>query len=118
MKKFKYTRLYTDSKGDSRLEDVEEPLTDKGPIGYLSDIFDVREMQFRVNDAGYDWDFHNAPARQFIILLDGEIEITTSLGEVRRFGGGDVLLVEDTHGKGHKTRNVKHQIRRSIFVKL
>jgi uncharacterized cupin superfamily protein len=34
------------------------------------------------------------------VLLDGEIEIGTSTGEKRTFKGGDVLLVEDTTGKG------------------
>jgi hypothetical protein len=40
--------------------------------------------------ADYDWDFHNAPQRQFIILLKGIIEITTSDGESRIFSGGDI----------------------------
>ncbi len=113
-----YTRLYTDEQGESNFEDVNIPLIDMGSIGYLSDVRDVESLQFRQNDADYDWDFHNAPARQFIILLDGEIEITTSRGDVRKFSGGDVLLVEDTHGKGHKTRNIKKQIRKSVFIRI
>ena len=118
VKKFPYTRLYTDSNGESRFEEVEVPLGDSGPIGHLSERYQVKDVQFRVNDADYDWGFHNAPARQFIILLDGEIEITTSLGEIRKFSGGDVLLVEDTAGKGHRTRNVSQQPRRSVFIRL
>ncbi len=117
-KVFSYTRLYTDSAGESRLEDVTIDLADQGPIGYLSSKFGVKDIQFRLNEPGYDWDFHNAPSRQFIILLDGEIEITTSLGETRKFSGGDVLLAEDTDGKGHRTRNVRQQIRRSVFIRL
>jgi uncharacterized cupin superfamily protein len=113
-----YTRLYTDEKGESNFEDVNIPLKDMGAIGYLSKARDVESLQFRQNDADYDWDFHNAPARQFIILLDGEIEITTSRGDVRTFSGGDILLVEDTHGKGHKTRNIKKQIRKSVFIRI
>ncbi|MEX0679763.1 MAG: hypothetical protein WD097_00135 [Balneolales bacterium] len=113
-----YTRLYADKNGDTHFEDVEVPLHDQGMAGYLSDHFSVNRLQFRENSADYDWDFHHAPARQFIILLDGEIEITTSLKEIRRFRGGDVLLVEDTRGKGHKTRNVLNQPRRSLFVEL
>ena len=115
---FTYTLLYSDEDGESRFKDVKVPLADKGPIGYLSDNFKVKDIRFRLNDADYDYDFHNAPARQFIILLDGEIEITTSLGEIRRFRGGDVLLVEDTAGKGHRTRNVSQQPRKSVFIRL
>ncbi len=117
-KEFVYTRLYSDAEGESLFEDIKVPLADKGPIGYLSDNFKVEDICFRLNDASYDYDFHNAPARQFIILLDGEIEITTSLGEKRKFGGGDVLLVEDTAGKGHRTKNVRQQARRSVFLRL
>jgi hypothetical protein len=113
-----YTRIYSDELGESRFEEVAIELTDMGIIGFLSDNFPVRELQFRINEAGYDWDFHNSPERQFIVLLDGEIEITTSLGEARIFKGGDVLLVEDTVGKGHRTRNSIQQIRRSILIKI
>lgn len=118
MRTVTYIRLFSDQNGDTRFEDVKVPVNDNGTVGFLSGNINVKELQFRVNEADYDWDFHNAPARQFIVLLDGEIEITTSLGETRKFSGGDVLLVEDTDGKGHKTRNIKRQIRKSIFIKL
>ncbi|MCO6493482.1 MAG: hypothetical protein J5I98_33990 [Phaeodactylibacter sp.] len=113
-----YTRLYTGDDGHSYFEDVSVPLLDRGNIGAISEGFDVGQLMFRENEPGYDYDFHNAPARQFIILLDGEIEIETSRGEKRIFKGGDVLLVEDTDGRGHKTRHTKHQKRRSIFIPL
>jgi quercetin dioxygenase-like cupin family protein len=115
---FEYTRLFADEQGESRFEEIKINLTESGPIGYLSETYQVKELQFRVNDAGYDWDFHNAPGRQFIILLDGEIEITSSLGDSRTFRGGDVILVEDTVGKGHKTRNTIKQIRKSIIIRI
>jgi hypothetical protein len=51
------------------------------------------------------------------VLLDGEIEICTSTGEKRTFGG-DVLLVEDTTGKGHQTRQLSPGTRRSLFITL
>ncbi len=113
-----YTRLYSDSSGESRFEDIKIGLADRGAIGYLSAGFNAKDIQFRLNKPDYDYDFHNAPARQFIILLDGEIEITTSLGEIRRFRGGDILLVEDTSGKGHRSRNISQQPRRSVFIPI
>ena len=114
----KYTRIYSDKFGDSHFEEVEVQLTDSGQVGLLSDTFSVLTLQFRENNPEYNLDLHNAPAKQFVILLDGEIEITTSLGETRNFKGGDILLVEDTEGKGHKSKNVRQQIRKSIFVKI
>lgn len=113
-----YTRIYSDESGESRFETVEVPLSDRGMVGFLSESFAVKSMQFRENKMDYDWDFHNAPARQFIVLLDGEIEITASTGESRKFAAGDVLLVEDTEGKGHKTRNILKQVRKSIFIQI
>ncbi len=113
-----YTRIYSDSNGESHFETVRVPLKDQGIVGYLSESFAIKSLQFRENKADYKWDFHNYPAKQFIILLDGEIEITTSLGETRQFGAGDIVFVEDTPGKGHKTRNIKQQIRRSIFIQV
>lgn len=113
-----YTRIYADNNGESHFEEVAIPLTDKGMVGALSEAFPVKNVVFRENKADYDWDFHTAPARQFIILLDGEIQITTSLGEVKRFKAGDILLVEDTTGKDHKTKNISIQKRKSVFIQL
>lgn len=112
------TRLYNDEKGESHFTDIEVELFDSGNIGKLSEKFHVNEIIFRETSGDYYYDFHNAPQRQFIILLEGEIQIETSLGEVRNFKAGEVLLVEDTEGKGHKTKSVDGKLRRSIFVTL
>ena len=112
------TRLYNDEKGESHFTDIEVEIFDSGNIGKLSEKFPVNEIIFREPSGDYKYDFHNAPQRQFIILLEGEIQIETSLGEVRNFKAGEVLLVEDTEGKGHKTKSVDGNLRRSIFVTL
>lgn len=113
---FPITRIYTDQNGDSQFEDISIPLKDNGEIGALSELIPAKGMIFREVPATYDFDFHNAPQKQYIILLDGAIEIETSLGEKRTFKAGEILLVEDTEGKGHKTRNLKPEKRRSIFI--
>lgn len=115
---FSITKVYSDSKGESHFEDIEIPLKDDGDIGFLSDKVVAKEVIFRKVKPTYDYDFHTAPQRQYIILLDGEIEIETSLGEKRIFKGGDILLMEDTEGKGHKTRNLQNIERKSIFITL
>ncbi len=56
-------------------------------------------------------DWHRAPRRMYLIVVQGMSEVTAGDGEVRRFGLGSVLLVDDTTGKGHITRavgNVDH----------
>ncbi len=114
----KVTRVYADAAGESHFEDLDIPLRDAGTIGRLSERHPVNGIIFRENDADYDFDWHNAPQRQYIVLLDGEIEIETSDGEQRRFAGGDILLVEDVDGRGHRTRTVNNRPRRSLFVTL
>jgi hypothetical protein len=89
-----------------------------GDIGLLSPAYPVKEIIFREVLPTYDYDFHTAPQMQYIILLDGEIEIETSLGDKRTFGAGEVLLMEDTTGKGHKTRNLQPIKRKSVFITL
>jgi quercetin dioxygenase-like cupin family protein len=112
------TRIYADAAGESHFEVVEIPLSSRGIVGDLSEAVSVSDLVFRENEAGYDWDFHHAPARQYIVLLDGAIEIETSDGEKRQFRGGDILLVEDIWGKGHRTRHIEPMRRRSLFIKL
>ena len=115
---FQITRVYSDSKGDSHFEDVAVPLQEAGSIGKLSDVLPANGIIFREVEPAYDWDFHTAPQKQYIILLDGEIEIETSLGDKKTFKAGEILLVEDTTGKGHKTKNLQPVKRRSIFITL
>ena len=55
-------------------------------------------------------------ARQYIINLDAGVKITASDGESRLIGVGEVVLVEDTTGKGHLSQHVEGKIRHSIFV--
>ncbi|RCH53744.1 hypothetical protein DJ568_16015 [Mucilaginibacter hurinus] len=116
MTSFKVTRIYTDSEGESRFEDIFYPLHSQGIIGALSEKVNVQEMTFRAVEPAYDYDFHNAPARQFVVLPDGEVEIETSAGEKRIFGPGEVLQAEDIDGRGHRSRNVENKTRRSLFI--
>jgi hypothetical protein len=115
---FQLTRIYSDNNGESHFEDIRIPLHDAGAIGLLSETLPAKGIIFRVVDSTYDYDFHTAPQRQYIILLDGGIEIETSLGEKRNFNAGEVLLVEDITGKGHKTRNLQVTNRKSLFITL
>lgn len=114
----KVTRIYANKQGDSIFEDIEIPLIDSGEIGWLSKNFTVKALQFRKVPADYDYNFHCAPQKQFIVLLDGGVEIQNSLGEVRSFQTGEILLVEDTEGIGHQTRNLETRERTSLFIHI
>jgi hypothetical protein len=112
------TRIRADEAGVTRFDEIEIPLEDAGLIGRLSQPVAAESVVFRETGADYDYDWHPAPARQLVVLLDGEIEIEVGSGDVRRFAGGEVLLLEDTAGRGHRTRNVGAVPRRSLFVPL
>jgi hypothetical protein len=114
----KITRVFATPDGESHFEEIEVPLRDAGEIGRLSEGIPAHQIIFRENVPSYDYDWHHAPQRQYIVLLDGAIELEVSDGERRRFSGGDVLLVEDTWGRGHRTRTVDGRLRRSIFITL
>jgi len=73
---------------------------------------------FRETSGDYDLDWHPAPRRQYIINLDGAVQITASDGEKRIINAGEVLLVEDITGKGHLSKSVGGKMRRSIFVPI
>ena len=73
---------------------------------------------FRETSGDYDLDWHPAPRRQYIINLDGGVKITASDGQVREIGAGEVILVEDVHGKGHLSKSIGGKLRHSIFVPI
>ena len=114
----KIVRVYTGDDGESHFEDIEIPLTDRGAIGRISELVKASGIVFRETDGDYDLDFHNAPRRQYVINLDAAVELETGDGSRRVLGPGDILLAEDTTGRGHKSRAVDTRPRRSIFVPL
>jgi len=107
----KYTRVYADENGESHFEDVEVEFSSvdfapPAPPLDLSAFAPSTQYGFLRAPAGWLGDWHPAPRRQIIFYLAGEIKAEVSDGEVRRFGPGSVTLVEDTTGKGHKSRVV------------
>lgn len=114
----KVTRIYTGNDNESHFEDLNYELLDSGDIGKLSKKIPVKEMILRETSGQYNYNFHTTPEKQFIILLDGEIEIENGHGEKRRFKAGDILLAEDITGRGHKTKSIDGKPRRSIFVTI
>jgi len=114
----KITRLYTGDDQESHFEDIEIELKDAGNIGELSEKVDATGIIFRRTGPDYDYDWHNAPQRQYILMLDGAVDVETGDGTVRRFSTGDILLVEDLTGRGHKSKAVNNQPRTSVFVTL
>ena len=110
--------LYADAKGESHWRDIEVDWAESRNFSKLSKRMPATGIIFRQTSGDYDLDWHPAPRRQYIINLDGGVRITASDGEARDIKAGEVILVEDTHGKGHLSQSLDGKLRHSIFVPI
>lgn len=103
-----YTRIYADASGVShfKVEPLDfKPLGNAGPSQTLSaHILEGAQgatlLRLR-HGATEDW--HAAPRSQFLIAVQGESEVTAGDGKKLRLKPGDIVLMDDTTGKGHRT---------------
>ena len=102
-------RLYADSAGESHFEDVDvtfdqhlvAPPAEPLPMSVLGSATAVAVL---AADAAWDGGaLHPSPARQLLVCTSGGYDIVASDGESRHFARGDILLLEDTTGRGHRT---------------
>ncbi|MBM2824843.1 MAG: hypothetical protein HW402_507 [Dehalococcoidales bacterium] len=114
----KVTRLYTGPDNESHFEDLDIPLYGKAGISRRSEPRKTVEILFTENYTSATAEWHNAPRRQFVITLKGEGEIEIGDGTKRRFNPGDILLAEDTTGRGHITRVLNNQPRTIASIPL
>lgn len=114
----KIIRLYADEQGESHFQDIEVEFEAPTPSGRVSARQPATGIIFREVPGEYDLDWHPAPRRQYIINLDAGVQLTASDGEVRRVKAGDVVLVEDTWGKGHLSKAIDNKARHCIFVPI
>ena len=98
--------LYTDASGQSHFRDVEVEWVEEHRGSKLSKRLPATGIIFRETQAEHNLDWHPAPRRQFVIILQGQLEIGLGDGSKHVFGPGDARLVEDTTGQGHTTRVV------------
>lgn len=106
-----YVHLFADDSGESHFEDLHAELTPAAfappaPPLHLSAAFGAERLVFLAAPENWYGDWHPAPRRQLFAFLSGQIEVEASDGERRSFLPGSCLLMEDTSGKGHATRNV------------
>jgi uncharacterized cupin superfamily protein len=110
--------LYTDKNGESHFRDIEVEWATERRGSKLSDRRPATAVIFRQTPADYKLDFHPAPWRQYIVNLDASVKLTASDGESRIIKAGEVVLVEDTTGKGHMSEHIESKMRHSIFIPI
>ena len=116
-----YTRLYTDANGISHFDEgtLEYTLEDYSPPVpplALHHFKNAKGATLRHIPTGIFEDWHPAPRRQYMFLLQGIVEVGVSDGEVRRFGPGSIVLLEDLTGKGHTTKSIGDEAHMSVAV--
>ena len=118
-----YARIYTDSDGETHFEDLEIKLKEvnfapPAPPVHLSDFTAARQWAFLSLPPGWEGDWHIEPGRSALFYLAGQSEIEVSDGTIRHFGPGDVTIVEDTSGKGHRSKTVGDETALKAQVQL
>jgi hypothetical protein len=109
--------LYTDANGESHFRDIEVDWAEERRGSKLSKRLPANGIIFRETMAEYDLDWHPAPRRQYIVNLDAGVKLTASDGESRIIAAGEVILVEDTTGKGHRSQGLG-KLRHSLFIPI
>jgi len=107
----RYVRIHSDPDGASHFSDEDMPFTlmdfaPPAPKISVSGLIGAEGVTVISSPAGWNGDWHPAPSRQLMFFLDGELEVQVSDGEIRRFGPGAIVLVEDTTGRGHVSKVV------------
>ncbi|GJL83811.1 MAG: hypothetical protein DHS20C01_34450 [marine bacterium B5-7] len=119
----KYFRLYADHDGESHFDEIEEtctPMEYAPPAPPLDVSRPIESTRYIFVRFPADWqsDFHQTPRRQLFVVLSGEIEGDASDGARMTFGPGDVLLMEDTEGRGHTARVISQMDVSALIVHI
>ena len=109
MSTIEYLRIYNDDNGCSHFEtlNIELKTNDYAPPApplNTSSVELAERCVFLELPVGWYGDWHPTPVRQWLILMSGECEFETDDGERCRRKAGDVVMLDDTEGKGHCTR--------------
>ena len=104
-----YIRVFSDAEGCSHFEIKKIELTQNNyappalPL-YTSSPESTDSLVFLELPENWFGKWHPTPVRQWLIMMTGEVEIETGDGNKFISRAGDVVLLDDTTGKGHQSR--------------
>ena len=109
MSSIEYLRIFADDEGCSHFESGRIALAanDYAPPAAplnTSEAAQADKCMFLELPAGWYGDWHPTPVRQWLILMSGSCEFETGDGERVILEAGDVVMLDDLIGKGHRTR--------------
>lgn len=101
-------RNYTGDDGKSHFEDIHLSFEAYAGVRERTALQGATGVRFTRWPAGFFLDWHNAPRRQYVIILSGQVEVGVE-EETKLLKAGDVALEEDLTGQGHTARVVGDQ---------
>ncbi len=116
--RIKVTRLYSGNDGESHFENIYFDTPNQEGIGGISKEMGCQGFYMRTMPHDYKVGWHNSDRRQFLVVIQGAIEMTVASGEKRVFQVGDIVLCEDKTGNGHTSQGISPQDRVSLFLPL
>ena len=105
-----YVRLFSDAEGNSHIEQgltlQLEPtnFVPPAPAIHVSPLQPAAAFAFLSVPTGYLGDWHPSPKRQWILFMSGRMEFEASDGTRYLGVPGSRVLLEDTSGRGHRSR--------------
>ena len=93
---FRQVILFTDSDGHARFREETIALPEGTPMSMLSRLLPASGMQLRESPVGYRSSFHVTTAPQWVVILQGTMEIHLRDGSSRAFGPGQHFYSGDT----------------------
>jgi quercetin dioxygenase-like cupin family protein len=115
---FQCVRLWTGDDGQSHFENGVVDLREGARGDFLSGKMGAVSVSLQQTDSGGSFDWHTAPARQFVITLSGTLDFVTREEKHFILNPGILLLAEDTAGGGHSWRLVGNEPWRRLYVVL
>ncbi len=123
MSSIEYLRIYSDSDGCSHFETKNVCLESKD---YAPPAPPLNTSTLELADNSVflelpvDWygDWHPTPVRQWLILISGKCEFKVGDGERSIRKAGDIVLLDDTSGKGHQTKVLENVAVRIVAIHL
>lgn len=125
MSGFKKVILFTDTDGRSRFREEMIELTEGTQQIQLSPTFGSSDCRIRRSPVGYSYGFHCSSRPLWVVILQGQLQISLQDGTSRLFKPGDCLLsanvlppgaVFDKNVHGHASRQVGPDPLVTMFV--
>lgn len=126
MTSFNQVVLFTDTDGRARFREATIDLPEGTPASQLSALFPSGGCQLRHSPVGFRSQFHCTGTPQWVVILQGQMEISLQDGSARVFGPGEHFYADDRLPEGasfdaavhgHWSRQIGDQPLVTLFVR-